>query len=92
MIVHDPLTRKIIQAQATDDHIQAIKQIVITRPYVDYVLKNDVLHKLYYGVDLLVVCDDMQMNVIKHIHECNHFARKHCEVAVKEQFFIKFVR
>ena len=38
--------------------------------------------------DLLLIPDDMQLNVIRHIHKHNHFACKHCEAAIKEQFFI----
>ena len=57
-------------------------------PYDDNFIKNDVLYKLHNGLDFLVVPDDMKLNVIKHILERNHFARKHCEAAIKEQFFI----
>ena len=53
MIVHDPFTLRIIQAQATDDHIQAIKQIVKTQFYDDYFVKNGVLFKLYNSIDVL---------------------------------------
>ena len=88
MTDQDAFILKIIQDQATDDHIEVIKQIVQTQPYNDYFLKDDVSYKLYHGVDLLVISDDMQLNVIKHISEHIHFSHKHCEFAIKELFFI----
>ena len=81
-------TLKIIGAQSTDDQIKTIKEILQTKAYDDYFLKNNVLFKICNGFDLLVVPDDRQFNVIKNIHECCHFVHKHCEAAIKEQFFI----
>ena len=80
-------TLKIINVKITDDCIKAIKEILQTKPYDDYFLKN-VLCKIYNGLDLLVVPDNMQFNVTKHIHKHGHFAHKHWKVAIKEQFFI----
>ena len=40
MNVQNASILKIIQAQATDGHIQAIRQVVLAQPYDDYFLKK----------------------------------------------------
>ena len=51
-------------------------------------LNNNILYNYCNILDHLVVPDDMQFNVIKNIHGRSHFAHKHCEAVIKEQFFI----
>lgn len=62
MITQDGVTLKIIQAQETDEHIKAIKEIFKVKPYDECLIKNEVRYKFVNDCKLLVVADNMQMN------------------------------
>lgn len=88
MVIQDSFTQRIIESQNTDEHIKIIKEVIKTTPYDDYLIRNNILYKCKNGVDLLVVPTDMQLDVIKRIHEKGHFGRKRCQELLNEQFFI----
>ena len=60
MIMQDSTILKITQAQETDEHIKAIKEILQNKPYDDYLIKNNVLCKCISSNDLLVVPEETQ--------------------------------
>lgn len=62
MVTQDGVTLKIIQAQETDEHMKAIKEIFKVKPYDECLIKNKVLYEFVNGCNLLVVADNMQMN------------------------------
>ena len=92
MIIQDSTILKITQAQETDEHIKAIKEILQNKPYDDYLIKNNVLYKCVNGNDLLVVPEEMQMNLIRAAHEKGHFAVKRTEENLNNEFYIPNVK
>lgn len=45
-------------------------------------------YKSNKGLDLIVVPDEMQLNVINHIHNKGPFGHKHSEELLNKEFFI----
>lgn len=92
MITQDSLTHKIIQAQETDEHVKAIKEILKSKPFDGYLTKNGVLYKCVNGNDVLVVPEEMQIGIIRAAHEKGHFAVKRTEENLSNQFYIPQIR
>lgn len=79
MIIQVSFDSKIAHSQNTGEHIEVIQEILNTKQYENYILKNDALYNSHKCFNLIVVSDEMQLNVIKHDHNKGHFGCKSCE-------------
>lgn len=61
----DSSSSRLQKAQKEDAEIKAIIEVLKTRPYEDYLLKNDILFKAVNDQDLLVVRRSMQSEIIR---------------------------
>lgn len=59
MLLQNNFTSKIILSQNTDEHIQAIKKMLKTKSYENYIIKNKVIWKCDSGQIFIVVPDEM---------------------------------
>ncbi|KAL7726108.1 hypothetical protein ACLKA6_010155 [Drosophila palustris] len=77
-ITEDSIGIALRDAQAKDEKIKAIKQVLSDeqRTYDDYFLKSGMLYKLVQDEELIVVPTDMQKQIISRAHDRGHFAAK----------------
>lgn len=76
------------RAQNTDDHIQAIREVLKVKPYEDYVIHNKLLCKFNDFNYKIVVPAEMQMNLILKIHQDGHFKTAKLEKIISKDYFI----
>lgn len=77
------------QAQETDDHIKAIKEIIQTKGnYQDYVLHRGLLCKFADSTYQIVVPENMQLNLIQKAHSNGHFKQRKLEDYISREFYI----
>lgn len=67
-------------------------ELLKTRPYDDYFLRNEVLYKNSMGFELLVVPNGLEAEVFKLIHSNGHWGVKKVEEIIKQQYFIKSLK
>jgi transposase InsO family protein len=84
-LVTRELHERIKNAQEQDGGLMAIREIMRERPYLDYVMENDVLYK----GSKLVVPSGMESEIIKKVHEKGHFAKKKMTEMIDEDYHIK---
>lgn len=75
-------------AQEQDEYVKAIRKIVTTEEYQNFMLKNDILYKYNDGLELIVVPKPMQTEIIRKAHEIGHFAVPKTEETIKREFYI----
>ncbi|GFS67589.1 transposon Tf2-6 polyprotein [Trichonephila clavipes] len=85
MVCNDTLTSKLKKAQEEDDNIQTFKSLLEKQESEEFFERNGILYKYLNGRELIVTPKAMQAELIKLIHENDHFSliRK---VAKKEGF------
>lgn len=78
------------QAQANDEKLKAIKEIIRDnkKTYNDYFLKAGILYKLVNDVELLVVPKSMQRQIIGKAHDKGHFAAKKTKELICRTYYI----
>lgn len=61
------------ECQKRDEQLVVIMKLLETKSYDDYVVQSDVLMRMVNGKNLLVVPSEMQMEIIRKVHENGHF-------------------
>ena len=92
MTISDEFSARLRKAQENDEHLKAIKIILSTQPYEDYVNKNNILFKYKDGLTLFVVPRSMENEIIRLEHEKGHFAVEKTINAVEQKFFVPHLR
>lgn len=97
----DALSRSILQIdnnflslirerQKHDDRLAAIVKIVEKTPYDNYTIQGGVLMKCVNGKPVMVVPSDLQLNLLRQVHDNGHFgAQKMCEIVEKDYYMPK---
>ena len=85
MIVNDDVTAKIDEAQKKDETIKAIREILASRPYESYKLKDGLVFKTIDGIDLLVIPKVMEKEIISIEHNNGHFATQKTVHGLKQK-------
>lgn len=76
-------------AQDTDDHIKAIKQIIQRNGnYEDYVMFRGLLCKFASSTNQIVVPENMQLNLVQKAHSHGHFKQRKLEDYISREFYI----
>lgn len=78
--------------QNRDDKIVAIMKILETTDYEDYTVQSDVLMRMVNGKNVLVVPCEMQMDIIRKVHENGHFSSKKVSEIIEQDYFIPKLR
>lgn len=93
LIKEDSISTALKDAQARDEKIRAIKEVLSdeNKVYDDYFLKGSVLYKLVGDDELIVVPNEMQKRVISSAHDRGHFAAKKTKELICREFFIPHV-
>lgn len=85
----DGLLESLKKNQQNDEHIKAVVEILSGQGnYENYELKNDLL---YWRVDdrqLIVVPEQMQVEILRRVHEQGHFRAKKMEDIITREFYI----
>ena len=82
------IVAQVKRCQDEDGEIRAIKEILKTASYQDYVMKNDILYRFVKGRELLVIPSAMQEAIIRQVHERGHFATVRTEKELEQNYFI----
>lgn len=80
------------ECQKKDEKLVAIIKVLEHGEYEDYTYKSGILMKMVNGKNLLVVPSEMQMNIIRKIHENRHFSRQKVREIVEQDYFIPKLR
>ncbi|GFX21527.1 transposon Tf2-6 polyprotein [Trichonephila clavipes] len=81
-------TSKLKNAQEEDDNIQTLKSLLEKQESEEIFERNGILYKYLNGRELIVTPKAMQAELIKLIHESDHFSVGKTEEIVKQEFFI----
>lgn len=84
----DNVVIKITNAQENDPELRAIKEVLKSKPYDDYLIRNNVLYKYKDGRELFVVPHEMQNEIIQMAHGKGHFAIKRTEEIIKQEYYV----
>ncbi|GFU71215.1 hypothetical protein TNCV_2673791 [Trichonephila clavipes] len=88
MVCNDTLTSKLKKAQEEDDNIQTLKSLLEKQESEEFFERNGILYNYLNGRELIVTPKAMQAELIKLIHENDHFSVGKSEEIVKQEFFI----
>ncbi|GFU82871.1 retrovirus-related Pol polyprotein from transposon gypsy [Trichonephila clavipes] len=88
MVCNDTLTSKLKKAQEEHDNIQTFKSLPEKQESEEFFERNGILYKYLNGRELIVTPKAMQAELIKLIHENDHFSVGKTEEIVKQEFFI----
>ena len=88
LVCHTTVTQQIKSAQEEDRFLKTLKVILKDRDYDGYILKNDLVYKVYKGDELLVIPATMEDEVIQNMHEQGHAVRKTEDLLMKHYFII----
>lgn len=80
------------ECQKKDDKIVAIIKILEHSEYEDYTYKSDILMKMVNGKNVLVVPSEMQMDIIRKIHDNGHFSSQKVSEIVEQDYYIPKLR
>lgn len=86
------LTPRLKKAQAEDDNVRRLRDLIARGQARDYVLRGDLLFKESNGNLQLVVPKRMQSQIIRRAHEQGHFSVGRTESLVKTNYWIPNLR
>lgn len=88
--VEDELITKVKNFQRSDETLRPIFQILSEeKPYEKYLMRGGILFRENEaGVELLVVPRNLQLEVLRKIHELGHFGYSKMSEVVNQQFYI----
>lgn len=88
LIMHDSVLLKLKSAQDHIKEIRTIKEILQTKRYKVYSMKNGILDKFVDGTDLVLIPQSILADVIKNAHQRGDFASKRIEEIIKQNYYI----
>jgi len=86
------LITRIVKAQLEDDEIKTVLSKMTQNEYKDFVLRNNILYRMYNDDLLLVVPKIMQYDIIKQTHDKGHFSVGKMERILKREFWFSYMR
>lgn len=87
-VVTSGVLQSIKKSQADDTACKAIREVLSTKTYENYVLRCDILYKGVDGHYLLVVRKLLQTQIIQSAHEHGHINAAKVEAIVKQEYAI----
>ncbi|XP_076660477.1 uncharacterized protein LOC143363832 [Halictus rubicundus] len=87
-VIEDRLMNTLRARQEEDDRIRAIKQVLQSEPYKDYVMENNLVMKQVGDKRVMVLPASMYNEVIRREHENGHFGVKKMDEKIIEEFYI----
>ncbi|XP_071650029.1 uncharacterized protein [Temnothorax longispinosus] len=88
LIVDDTVTQMIQKRQDEDGRLRALKRILETEPYEDYIVENGLLMKRVDNKVVIALPSSMHMDIILRAHENGHFGVKKMSESIKKDFYI----
>ncbi|GBM85673.1 hypothetical protein AVEN_55191-1 [Araneus ventricosus] len=73
IISKDTLTAKLKKARDEDENIQTLKSLLEEREFEEFFERNGILYKYLSGRELIIAPKEMQVELIKLVHENGHF-------------------
>lgn len=88
-LIQEPSILKNLKiAQATDDRIKAILEVLDSKPYDNYVVQNGLLCREFDGNIVIAVPELMEHSIIQKAHDQGHFKFAKMEAIIKKEFYI----
>ncbi|GFW00342.1 transposable element Tcb2 transposase [Trichonephila clavipes] len=91
-ITYDKITTKLENYQRNDEYISSLKTLLENKKIKDFVVKNDVLHKIENDNNVLVVPQQMQTEIVKNIHCKGHLGINKTESMIKQSFYFPNIK
>ena len=86
--IRDALLERLRQAQGADEKTTAIKRVLETGIYEDYLIEGGLLYREREGTKLLVIPKGMQREIISQAHELGHFGLKKTQELINREYWI----
>lgn len=86
LVVTSEISARMKNAQQRDDHMKAIFEVLQTKPYENFKVKNSVLYKNVDGTDLLAVPKALENDIIRLAHDVGHFSAQKTIHTIKQYY------
>lgn len=86
--IQTEVSPRIKKSQNNDSLLMAVKDVLVTWPYENYKIKDEIIFKTIGGSDLLAVPKSMEQEIILDAHNNGHFALQKTMHAIQKSCWI----
>lgn len=92
MVINKEVSNGLRECQAKDEHLTVIMKILEKQSYEDYSVQGGVLMKTVNGKTVVVVPEQMQMDIMRKVHDNGHFGVVKMTEVIEQDYFIPRLR